>query len=334
MTLYSRRATLRTGLTGLAAFAMAPGLLLSRRSGASEAGLTIHGMPATPSVMLAHLVESGTLDGIAGKTTFRVWRTPDEMRAGVASGTMAVTAAPSYAAANMYNRGLPVRLLNVMTWGLLYVVARDPSINAFADLAGKRVALAFKNDMPDLVFRHVVAKSGMVLAKDMDVQYVATPMEAIQLLLAGKVQAALASEPAATAAVMRGMQAGVEVRRAVDLQQEWARVTGRSPRIPQAGLAVSADIVEKRPELVVALQNALETARAWVANNPSSAARIGAGYLDLKAPIIERSIATSNLAATPAAAAREELEFLFSTLAADNPGIIGGKLPDSAFYLG
>ncbi len=334
MTTFSRRAALRTGLSAVAALALPPALLLPRRARAVEDALTIHGMPATPSLMLAHLVESGALEGAVGRVDFRIWRTPDEMRAGVASGSMSVTATPSYAAANMYNRGLPVRLLNVMTWGLLYVVSRDPSVNGFADLAGKSVALPFKNDMPDLVFRHVAAKSGMDLAKDMNAQYVATPMEAIQLLLAGRVDAALTSEPAATAAVMRGLKGGVEVRRAVDLQQEWARVTGRSARIPQAGLAVTAKVAEERPELVAALQSGIGRARDWVANNPSSAARMGAAYMDLKAPIIERAIATSNLAATPAAEARDELEFLFATLAEDNPAIIGGKLPDGAFYLG
>lgn len=310
--------------------------LLTHRAGRAAAlrELTIYGPPATPSVTLAHLVESGALSSQAASVAFKVWRNPDELRAGVASGSMAVTATPTYAGANMANRGLPVRLHSVLTWGLLYVVCTEAGIQTIGDLAGKTVAVAFKNDMPDLVFRHLATKNGLMPGKDVTLQYVASPIEAIQLLLAGRVSVALASEPAATAAVMRGLQAGIEVRRAIDLQAEWGRVTGGPPRLPQAGLLVTADLADRRPELVGAITAGLQRSLTWIGNNPASAGRMAAGYLDLKAPIIERSLPWSNLAAVPAATARPELEAMFNVLAEGNPAVIGGRLPEPSFYLG
>lgn len=322
----------------LGAAALGTGLLsapLVRRATAADlSNLTVYGPPATPSVTLAHLVESGALSGHVAGAAFKVWRNPDEMRAGVASGSMAVTATPTYAAANMFNRGLPVRLLNVLTWGLLYIVTTEAGIAKMEDLAGKTVAVAFKNDMPDLVFRHVAAKTGLVPGKDITLHYVASPMEAIQLLLAGRVSVALASEPAATAAIMRGLQGGVEVHRAIDLQKEWGRVTGRAPRLPQAGVMVTEQLVERHPQLIAAIAAGLRRSTEWVGNNPASAGRLGAGYLDLKAPIIERSLEWSNLTADSAAEARADLEAMFAMLAESNPAVIGGRMPESRFFLG
>ncbi len=332
MTRYSRRDALTTGLSALATLAVAPALL-PKRALAAEPVLTIYGPPASPSLMLARLAQDEATPARLGRVEFRTWKTPDEMRAGMASGNMAITAVPSYTAANMYNRGLPVRMLSVLSWGLLYVVARDPNIRSLADLAGKKFAVALKNDMPDLLLRFLGPKNGLNIGENVDVQYVSNSIEAIQLLFAGRVDAALVSEPAATAAVVRGARDGLPIRRAIDIQQEWARVTGRSPRIPQVGLAVTAEVASK-PEVLAALQQGLLSARQWIVDNPASAARMGAEHMGLMAPIVEKSIATSNLAATAAKEAREELEFFFSTLAADSPAIIGGKLPDGAFYLG
>lgn len=332
MSRYSRREALTTGLSALAAVSIAPALL-PKRAWAAAPALTVYGPPASPSLMLAYLAEDKAISDRLGGVEFRTWMTPDEMRAGVASGSMAVTAVPTYAAANMYNRGLPVRMLSVLSWGLLYVVARDPSIRSFADLAGKKFAVALKNDMPDLLLRFLAPKNGLDVGKDMHIHYVSSSIEAIQLLFAGRVDAALVSEPAATAAVVRGARDSQPIHRAIDIQQEWARTTGRTPRIPQVGLAVTTDI-ESKPDVVAALQQGLASARQWIADNPSGAARLGAEHMGLMAPIIEKSIPTSNLAATPAAEAREDLEFFFATLAADNPAIIGGKMPDRAFYLG
>ena len=69
------------------------------------AELHLYGPPAGPSITLAHAVASGALNGIAGSVTFAPWKDPDELRAGLASGTMGDTRQmPPYLAD--YYRGL------------------------------------------------------------------------------------------------------------------------------------------------------------------------------------------------------------------------------------
>jgi NitT/TauT family transport system substrate-binding protein len=163
--------------------------------------LTLWGPPAAPSIILAQAVASGALKDITPSAVFKTWRTPDEMRAGLSSGTMQAVIVPSNVAANLYNRGLGVHLLNIMTRGLLYVVAGD-KLAKVEDLAGKKIAVPFRNDMPDFVLRRLLARVGLKPGTDVQFDYAGTPPEAMQMLLAGRVDAALLAEPAVTAAIL------------------------------------------------------------------------------------------------------------------------------------
>ncbi|SDF03858.1 ABC transporter substrate-binding protein [Rhodospira trueperi] len=294
--------------------------------------VSIHGMPAAPSVVLAHAVESGALDGLVDDVDFGIWKTPDQMRAGAISGAMEIFATPSYACANLHNRGVPVRMLNIMTWGLLYLVTTDESITRPEDLAGRKLVLAFKDDAPDLIFRLVTTNAGMNPREDIDITYAGTPMEVVQLLLAGRTDIAVVPEPAATAAILRGRQAGKTVHRALDLTRELGRQTGRPPRIAQAGLGVQEDLVQRRPEVVQAFHDACVRGGEWANNNPASAGRLGEAYLGVKAPIIEKSIPHFRVDVTPSGEAREDIEFYLNSLMSLNPDIVAGRLPDDGYY--
>lgn len=326
---FSRRAL----LAGLGA-AGCLGALPRHGHAAALDSLTINAMPATPSVVIAHLVENNALSAHVGKTMMKVWRTPDQMRAGVLSGDMTVFGTPSYSCANLFNRGVPVRQLNILTWGLLYVMSRDPAVTKVEDLAGRHVLQSFRNDAPDLIFRFILKRKGMDPDKDVKLQYVGTPTEAAQLFLAGKTDIAVLAEPSASAAILRGMQAGITVHRAIDLTAAYGQVTGRAPRLAQAGMGVSEDLLQKQPELVKAIHQACVASARWVTNNPASAGKLGADYLDLQPAIVEQSLPHFRLGVASGVEARADMEAYFNDLMELSPDIVGGKLPDSRFYWG
>lgn len=293
--------------------------------------VTFWGPPATPSVILTHAIDSGLLKPIVPHAAFRVWKTPDEMRAGISSGSMAATVVPTYVAANLHNRGFGLRLVNVLTDGLLFVVAPAGTVRGMAGLKGKRVAVPFRNDMPDYIFRRLLA-SADVKTSELTIEYSGTPLEAVQLLMVGRVDAALLSEPAGSAVIAKAATFWRNLERAVDCQKEWLNVAGTTT-IAQAGLAVSDRFAtEIGASGVAALHAALEQALQAVLKNPAAAASTAASVLDLPAPMVEKSIPFSRLVVRTASAARADLSSLFELLAKDDPRIIGGKQPDDRFY--
>lgn len=324
----------RAVLAGIAASIALPGM--PRATGSRPERLrelVLHGPPAGPSITLAVAAAGGYLSGVADKVSFRVWRNPDEMRAGLTSGSMNAVVMPTAVAANLYNRGLGIRLVNVMTEGLLHVVATDASLTSVERLAGKTIAVPFRNDTPDIVLERLLAAKGMEAGRDLVVETTGTPIEAMQLLLAGRIDAALVPEPAASAAIVRGSASGVSVSRVIDIQEAWGALTGKPAILPQAGLAVRVPFLEEAPDRVAAIADGLAEATRSVIADPARAAGAAASALELPWPVVEQSIRHSRLVATPAREARETLEDMLSLIAEVDPSKIGGQLPDPAFYL-
>ncbi|MBI5114334.1 MAG: ABC transporter substrate-binding protein [Rhodovulum sp.] len=318
------------GTLGAAALAPHP----SRAAPPRLAQLVVHGMPSTPSIVIERLIEAGALAPFTDRPQLRIWRNADQMRTGVVSGDMQVFGTPTYTCANLLNRGVPVRQVNVLTWGLLYLLSRDPAIERIEDIAGQAVLVAYRHDAPDLIFRLVLRRLGLDPERDVRLQYVGSPSEAAQLLLAGRAALAVLAEPAATAAEVRAVQAGVSLRRTVDLTEVYGRLAGQPARIPQAGLAVREEFLQQHPDVVEAIHEGCVTAARWMLDHPDAAGRLGAPLLDLGPATIARSIPHFRLDVVSAADARGDLERYFSELIAMSPGIVGGRLPDDRFYWG
>jgi NitT/TauT family transport system substrate-binding protein len=298
---------------------------------ARPAELVLWGPPSVPSAVLAAAVAQGLLAAVASQVSVRIWRDPDELRAGLAAGTIQASIVPTVTAANLHNRGLGLRLLNVMTDGLNTIVAPEPIADLTA-LRGRTLALPFPNDSPGLVFRRLARAEGLDPVRDLRIQPAGTPAEAAQLLLAGRVDAAVLPEPAASAALIGAARAGRTLVRAYDVQAAFGRHFGHASE-PQAGLALRDGWRSEHPHAVEALHAGLVRAVDQVRAQPAAAAEAAAGLLGLPAPIVAQSIAHSNLVAHRARQARPALENYLRIVAEGDAGLIGGRLPPADFYL-
>ena len=98
----NRRGFLGFG-AAIGATAFAPSLF-------AKENFTMWGAPAIPSVIMA----VASLQGELAKThdvRLRIWNSADQLRAGVASGDIKITMAPSNVGANMRNHGLNLACL-------------------------------------------------------------------------------------------------------------------------------------------------------------------------------------------------------------------------------
>jgi NitT/TauT family transport system substrate-binding protein len=326
----SRRDIVR-GLAALSAFGVAPA---PAGTAASAEPLTLWGIPATPSAVFVRAAASEILQAAAPGTRFQIWKSTDQMRAGIASGDFKLFATSTYAAANFFNRGAGTRMVNVVTWGVLYVMARDETITRVEDLAGRKVLLSNKNEAPDLLFRMVLRWAGLDPDRDVTLEYVGSPGEAVPLFLAGRGDVAVLHEPAATTAMLRAAQDGRPIFRALDVAEIYGRHTGRGPRIPQVGLAVSARFLESAPNVVAAAHAACIEASGWALAHPEEAGAVTGPLLGLPAPVVAASLPHVRLDVLSARQARDDIELYFNYLMELSPGTVGGKLPDDDFYWG
>jgi NitT/TauT family transport system substrate-binding protein len=299
--------------------------------------ITLAGPPAIVSAPLIHMAETNALQGLAQRTVFTSWRDPDQLRMMAMGGKADVLAMPSNVAANLYNRGAGVTLLNISTWGSQWIVTRDAGRKTLAAFKGEEIAVPFRGDMPDIVLQLLAAKQGLDPLRDFRIRYVPTPMEAMQLLITRRVSHALLSEPAVSLALRKTQSFPVgliapTLHRGADLQQEWGRLYQRPARLPQAGIA-AVGALRAQPEALAAVTRAYAQSLAWCRDNAMECGRMMARHIDLLTPeAVADAIAVSQMDAVPLPQAREELEFFFGQLMARNPGLLGGKLPAAAFY--
>ena len=300
--------------------------------------LLLAGPLSAVSNPLIHMVESGALADLAERVEFVSWRDPDQLRLMALNGQADVLAMPVNVAANLYNRGAPVALLNVSTWGLLWMVSREPGLTRIEDFRGKEIAMPFRGDMPDVLFGLLAERAGLNLRQDLTLRYVANPMDAMQLLLMRRVDHALLAEPAVSMALRKSGSfplslVAPELYRSLDIQQAWGLSFQRAPRIAQAGIAL---VGAAREDAVLAARvaSAYADSLAWCQANAEACGQLVVTHLPALLPeAVGDAMAVSQMRAVAAPDARPEVEFLLEQLQARNPALIGGKLPDDGFYL-
>jgi len=298
--------------------------------------ITLAGPFAAVSDPLMRMIETNALADITDKLEFIVWRNPDQLRALALNGKTDFIATPTNVAANLYNRGADIRLLNVSIWGVLWMVSRDDSLKTLADFKGKEIAMPFRGDMPDLIFSELAEQQGLDPKKDFNLRYVANPLDAMQLLIMRRVDHALLAEPAVSMALHKTKTFPVkmiapDLYRSVDLQKEWGRLLKREAKIPQAGMAVINKKLDKH--VVARFMEEYEKALLWCLEHPDEAGRMVASKIKMLLPeAVSESIQVSQFEQKTALEAREQLEFFFEVLHKRTPALIGGKLPDDGFY--
>jgi NitT/TauT family transport system substrate-binding protein len=320
----------RTILSTLAATSI--GSMRVPAFGKPVANVEILCAPTVASIVVARLLDSGALGAVLPNASFRLWHDTDELRAATVSQRSRLFTTPTHVPANLANRGLPLKLLAVLGMGHLGIVTSDGSITRLADLAGKPVLGFFRNDMPDIVFRATARMEGLDPDKDFKLTYVGTPMEAAQMLAAGRAETAILSEPPATVAIMMAMHQGRELFRAIDLQDVWIKHKG-GDGIPMVGLGIEESLRDEAPELLPLLQSALPQAKDWVFANKPEAAALAEKLMHYHQPMFLGAIDHAQIRIMSAKAARKDLESFYRTILDFSPDTLGGHLPDASFYL-
>lgn len=299
--------------------------------------LLLAGPFATVSNPLIRIVDAGLLADVAEKVEFVSWRTPDQLRAMALKGEADFLAMPSNLSANLYNRGLKLQQMNIGIWGILWMVARRDGLKTLADFKGQEVVMPFRGDMLDALFRLLCRKQDIDPDKDMTLRYVASPLDAMQLLITRRADNALLADPAVAVGLRKSQSFPISVvapslYRSVSLQEEWGRVFNRAPRMPQAGIVMLGSQLGNTA-LARRFEEACEEAQQWCEANPDECGQIVARRIEMLTPEgVADAIRADKSDMVVASKARSELEFFYQQLLEMQPGLVGGKLPDDGFY--
>lgn len=300
--------------------------------------IVISGPFASVSHPILHMIKTGALKDVADEIEFRLWKNPDELRAMAIKGDVDFLAIPTNTAAILNNKGVDIKLLNVSVWGILGMISRDNDLKTLKDFKGKKIAVPFRADMPDIVFKQLLKRQGLDPKKDFDLVYVASPIDAMQMLILRRIDHSLLAEPAISVALRKTNSFPVkliapDLYRSVDLEKEWARVFKTNGDIPEAGIAVMGKM--KNKYIIKRFKEEYNKALEWYETHPKEAGVLVADEIDLLSEDgVRDSISHVRLKSVSAKNAKADLEFFFNILMEEDPKSVGKKLPADSFYYG
>lgn len=295
---------------------------------ASAEPVTIRlGVPtAPPALPVLHMMEDHLLgDGV--NIELDIWNAPEQLIAMVQDSEHDLFAFPLTVAAKLYNSGVPVRLMNVNTWGVTYFLTTDPDFQSWSDLAGKTVYIPLQSSPPDALTQYFLNEAGLTVGEDVEVIYASTS-EVASLLSSGEAEYATLIEPQVTAAMTQNSA----VRRALSFEEEWQRVTETDTMIPNAGFGTTQAFLDQYPELAAQFQEAYKESVQWVLDHPSETAALAEEYLGMNGAMVEKAIPAMGLCFKTPEEAKQELDTFYTLLNDFDSTMIGGTLPDDSLY--
>ncbi len=231
----------------------------------------------------------------------------------------------SNVAANAYNRGIDLKMLNINTWAIDYLLTNNFKADNWDDLKGKSLALPLQGGPLDFLARYLLAENN-INPEEVNLVYRALP-GAAQYFMAGNVDAIILPEPLVTVTLAKSDQAVLSL----DIQKEWAEIHG-DERIPFVGLFVNGKFAEDNPQFVEIFNGLYKQGVSWVNENPAEAADLAAANFDMPAPILKKSMQRVNLNIYSDQESKEITELYLSEILEMYPEMLGGSMIDEEFY--
>lgn len=260
---------------------------------------------------------------------FNIYAAADEIVPLVVKGEVDIALVPANLAATLYQKtNGAIEVANINTLSVLQVVTPgNVEMSDLTALKGKTIYMTGKGTTPEASLRYLVEKNGMSW-DDMTVEFKTEATEVVSALQTDPTAFAVLPEPFATVAIQQLDNRHI----ALSLGDEWDRVSDNGSQLVTGVTIVRKEFAEAHPAAM--LQFAADAAEsvAYVNGHPEDAATKIESLDIVKAPIAKLAIPRCNLVCMTGEEMRTALSGYLDALYTFDPQMIGGKLPDDAFY--
>lgn len=272
------------------------------------------------------------MDQNDGTYEFTLSAAPDEVAPKIVKGELDIACIPANLAAVLYNNTQGgVKVLNINTLGILYIVERGDSIQSVADLKGRTLYASGKGATPEYALNTILTGSGLDPETDLTIEYKSEHAECLAALLNDPEAVAMLPQPFVTVAQSKAE----DLRIALDLTKEWdALEAGKeNPSTLVVGVTVArTDFIEAHPEQIEAFLAAYEQSIAFTNEHVAEAAQLIGKFDIFEAAVAEKALPYCNIAFIAGEEMKGKLGGYLVSLFDQEPAAVGGALPDDAFY--
>lgn len=299
-------------------------------AGAEEAAVQVGSLKGPTSMGIVSLMQRAENGETANDYEFTMAAAADELLGLVVSGELDLALVPANVASVLYNKTEGgIRVIDINTLGVLYIVETGDSIQSIEDLKGKTLYLTGKGTTPDYAIQYLLAEHGLT-TEDVTLEYKSESTEVVSILAEDENAIALLPQPFVTVA---GMQ-NENLRIALDLTAEWDALQGEGGSSLVTGVTITTkDFLEEHEAVVQDFMAEHEASAAYTNENPAEAAELIAGLeIVAKAAIAEKAIPYCNITYIDGQEMEDALAGYLQVLCDMEPSSVGGSLPAEDFY--
>ncbi|MGN0666473.1 MAG: ABC transporter substrate-binding protein [Huintestinicola sp.] len=266
----------------------------------------------------------------ANKYNVTIHATADEISAGIAAGTVDIANVPANLSSVLYKKTEGgIKIADVNTLGVLYVVSSGAEIASVEDLRGQTVYSTGKGTTPEYVFNYILRQNGLDPEKDLTVEYKSEASEAAALMAESEGAIAVLPQPFVTSAMMQNDSIGIRL----SLTDEWNKVC-ETPFVTGVTVARN-EVIDRNKDAFSTFMDEYSASVDFVNSNNEEAAALIAGYDIVKEPVALKALPYCNITFLRGNEMADAVKGYLNVLFEQEPKSVGGELPDdSIFYLG
>lgn len=296
--------------------------------------LIIGGPSASVSHPVFHMIQKNSL----GKNIeFKQWKNPDQLKAMILNKSVDFIAAPITASSVLYNKGVNVKLTHLVMGGARGILSKDETIKTISDLKGKTLGIPSRGGLGDSLTKILLKQNGIDPKKDIKIVYTNSSKNSTMMLLGGKLDCAVFSEPRLSMTLKKAKSLPSDKKPHklfynIDILDTWKKTFNTDTTFAQvAFLAVGETAKDKA--LVEKFVNGYENSLTWYINNPGKSSKLVAKNLKgLHPKAVANGIKNSSLYILRSSEQKEKIKELLDSLVRYNPKSMGKKVPGEGFY--
>lgn len=293
--------------------------------------IRVGGLKGPTAMGMVKLMEDDEAGTTANDYEFTLAGSADEINPLLIKGDLDIAAVPTNVASVLYNKTEgQVEILALNTLGVLYVVENGDTVQSVEDLKGKTVYSTGQGSTPEYAFDYILEKNGLTVGTDVTVEYKSEHSELAALLAAGQADLAVLPQPFVTSVLTQNP----DVRIALNLTDEWDKVTEDGSKLTMGALVVRKDFLEAHPEAVEAFLKEYQASTEYVTDeaNLDDASALIEKYGIISAAVAKQALPYCNIVCITGDEMKSAAEGFLSILFEANPSSVGGALPAEDFY--
>ena len=313
-------------------FAVLALLLVCPAYGEKVPIIRISGPPVAESIPLLAMAESKIPWRQGFTVKFTPWHSPSQLRAMIAGNQLDAAIITTAAACTLNNKGINTRVA-LLFEAPVWIISSRSGLDTLESLTGTLLFPFGPGEMPELLFRATMIER----RSQVTTRHAGGALEAVNLLLLGRGDHVMLSEPTASLAVLRSQtlrdKDAPQLVKRVDMRKVWAEKFDNH-RLAANCIAFFGHHADSRNALIQSFGKAYLNACRWVLKNPHSAVDVTKRRYPALASQIETAILENmDIRVLRQKSSIQDALFYLKKIMELYPAAIGGTMPGQDFFM-